>query len=379
MRENLAIMLSSDVEDAKKLGKFLEVLQKYNNSIMAGERCLFKKDELNDLIFPVFDKSATLYFSPVDDDTVELKAIDQKEYNAVIAKRFIYNILARYESTGSIYMIVSLPSYDKDIDSSIVYDIVTFNLGLLFKYDIDRLAEIGKIDDIKHITYSIYQEKNMLRFVISNIDDSVIDAIKQYEAITELSKPTTKDIIKATTTNRDVSFVQLVELPNELPVSEKMDVVKQILNWNWHAEIYAADNSRLSVEVFPNSSDEEVLFSEYNIAPRMMSIFLDKFEKGKLKDSNKLIFSVKEDLIDPDVTNYNLEFILNQELQLICLLNEKVAGIFLADTKTVSQWINEGEVGIRLEEITNRGEDGFRYFMMEFFNNNIAMAFKKND
>ena len=202
----------------------------------------------------------------------------------------------------------------------------------------------------------------------------------QNEAITELSKPTTKDIIKATVTNRDVSFVQLVELPNELPDSKKMDVVKQILNWNWHAEIYATDNSRLSVEVFPNSLDEEVLFSEYNIAPRMMSIFLDKFEKGKLKDSNKLIFSVKEDLIDPDVTNYNLEFILNQELQLVCLLNEKVAGIFLADTKTASQWISEGEVGIRLEEITDRGEDGFRYFMMEFFNNNnIAMVSKKND
>ena len=200
----------------------------------------------------------------------------------------------------------------------------------------------------------------------------------QNEAITELSKPTTKDIIKATTTNRDVSFVQIVELPNELPDSEKMDVVKQILNKNCHAEIYATDNSRLSVEVFPNSSDEEVLLSEYNIAPRMMSIFLDKFEKGKL-DSNKLIFSVKEDLIDPDVTNYNLEFILSQELQLVCLLNEKVAGIFLADTKTASQWISEGEVGIRLEEITDMGEDGFRYFMMEFFNNNIAMVFKKND
>ena len=200
----------------------------------------------------------------------------------------------------------------------------------------------------------------------------------QNESITELSKPTVKDIIKATITNRDVSFVQLVELPNELPDSEKMDVVKQILNKNCHAEIYTTDNSRLSVEVFPNSSDEEVLLSEYNIAPRMMSIFLDKFEKGKL-DSNKLIFSVKEDLIDPDVTNYNLEFILNQELQLVCLLNEKVAGIFLVDTKTASQWISEGEVGIRLEEITDMGEDGFRYFMMEFFNNNIATAFKKND
>lgn len=200
----------------------------------------------------------------------------------------------------------------------------------------------------------------------------------QNEVITELSKPTTKDIIKATVTNRDTSFVQLVELPNELPDSEKMDVVKQILNKNCHAEIYATGNSSLSVEVFPKLSDEEVLFSEYNIAPRMMSIFLDKFEKG-MKDSNKLVFSVKEDLIDPDVTNYNLEFILNQELQLVCLLNEKVAGIFLADTKTASQRISEGEVGIRLEEITDRGEDGFRYFMMEFFNNNIAMAFKKND
>ena len=378
MKENLVVMLSSDTEDAKKLSKFLEVLQKYNNSIIAGESCLFKKDELEGLVFPVFDKSATLYFSPVNNDMVELKAINQKDHNAVMAKRFMYNILSKYESTGSIYMMVSSPSYDTNIDSSIVYDIITFNLGLLFKYDMDRLAEIGKIKDIKYITFSIYKERSMLRFVISNIDGDIIDAIKQYESITDLSKPTQKDIIKATLTNRDACFVQLVELSNELSDSEKMNIVKQILNKNCHAEIYATGNSRLSVEVFPETTDEEVLFSEYNIAPRMMSIFLDKFKKGELKDKYRLVFSVKEDLIDPDVTNYNLEFILNQELQLVCLLDEKVAGIFLTDTKTASQWISEGEAGISLEEITDGDKDGFRYFMMEFFNN-IAMVFKKND
>ena len=379
MKENLEIILSTDVEDAKNLSKVLNVLQRYNTSIFTGEPCLFKKDELKGVTFPVFDKTLTLYFSPVDDDTVELKCIDQNDYNAVIAKRLISNILYRYRNDGSIFMVVSSPTYNRDVDKSIVYDIVKFNLGLLFKYDMDELAAIGRIEDVKYITYSIYYERNILRFAISSVDDGITDIIKSYKTIAELSEPKPKDIINIVANNEDACYVQLVELFNEMPDVEKMDIVKQILSKNCHAEIYATGNSKLSVEIFPNLTNDTIPISEYNVAPHVMSMFLDKFEKGELKDTNKLIFSVKENLMDPDVNEYNLEFILNQELQLICLLDEKVAGIFLADKKTASQWISEGEAGIRLVETTNGEKTRYRYFMMEFFNNKIAMSFKKND